>query len=187
VSPTASLVRFCGYCGTELPAEPPATCTQCGRGHWRNAKPCAGALVVHDGKLLLVQRGTDPYRGMWDVPGGYCEAEEHPYTTALRELREETGLAIRITGLLGMWIDDYGDPNHPQITLNVYYHAVPADAADGEPLVTVQEDEIAGHAWFAPDDVPREMAFPGHIHEVMRAWRHAIREGDLHSSLRDTP
>lgn len=176
-----SLVRFCAYCGTELRAEPPIHCAQCGRGHWRNAKPCAGALITLRGRLLLVQRATDPYRGYWDVPGGYCEGDEHPLACARREAREETGLDVEITGFLGMWIDNTDFAFQPAVALNVYYHAVPV----GEPQVRLQEDEVTDYAWFAPGDLPRELAFPGHIHHVMRAWTDAMRENDLRSSLRD--
>lgn len=180
---TQPVIRYCGYCGALLPAEPPTECAQCRRGHWRNAKPCAGALVMHDGTLLLVRRATDPYRGFWDVPGGYCEADEHPYACAVREVAEETGLTVEITGFLGMWVDDSGYTHQPAVALNVYYHAVPI----GEPCVRVQPEEVSEYAWFAPGDVPNELAFPGHVHLVVAAWRAALAAGDLRSSLRDRP
>ena len=58
--------------------------------------PCVGA-VVHDaaGRLLLVRRGRDPHRGRWSLPGGRVEAGESPERAVEREVREETGLAVR--------------------------------------------------------------------------------------------
>jgi hypothetical protein len=46
-------VRFCSACGAELPSLTPTTCSKCGTGHWRNPKPCANAVVVDDGRVLI--------------------------------------------------------------------------------------------------------------------------------------
>jgi ADP-ribose pyrophosphatase YjhB (NUDIX family) len=56
---------------------------------------CVGA-VVHDaaGRLLLVQRGHDPHRGLWSLPGGRIEEGESPEQAVVREVREETGLVV---------------------------------------------------------------------------------------------
>ena len=58
--------------------------------------PCVGA-VVHDaaGRLLLIQRGHDPHRGRWSLPGGRIEPGESPEQAVVREVREETGLDVR--------------------------------------------------------------------------------------------
>lgn len=56
--------------------------------------PCVGAVVVHDGRLLVVRRGHEPGRGLWSVPGGRVEAGETLAAACVREVREETGLAV---------------------------------------------------------------------------------------------
>ena len=57
---------------------------------------CVGA-VVHDaaGRLLLIQRGHDPHRGSWSLPGGRIEDGESAADAVVREVREETGLTVR--------------------------------------------------------------------------------------------
>ena len=162
-------MRLCCYCGAPLPAPPPVTCAACDASHWLDAKPCAGALVTRDGRLLLVRRAHDPWRGLWDVPGGFCGPEEHPEAAAAREVREETGLTIRVGGFLGMWIDRYAasGPNADKVTLNIYFHAV----ADGQGEARTDPNEVAEIGWFAPDELPTDVAFPKHVPEVLRAWR----------------
>lgn len=63
---------------------------------------CAGA-IVHDrtGRLLLVQRANPPGRGLWSLPGGRVEPGESDETAAVREVAEETGLAVRPLRLAG--------------------------------------------------------------------------------------
>jgi 8-oxo-dGTP diphosphatase len=54
-----------------------------------------GAVVVHEGKVLLVKRGAEPSRGLWAVPGGSLELGETLQHGAEREILEETGVTIR--------------------------------------------------------------------------------------------
>ena len=54
-----------------------------------------GAIVINDGKVLLVKRGIEPSKGLWAIPGGSAELGETLQETAEREIMEETGLVIR--------------------------------------------------------------------------------------------
>jgi 8-oxo-dGTP diphosphatase len=155
---------YCPLCGTSLVEQvidgrARQACPACGHIHWRNAKPCAGALVVRNGKALLVRRRIDPFRGYWDIPGGFCEVDEHPAETARREVREETGLEIELTGLLGLWMDEYGG----NATLNVYYLARPLSRC------LRLGDETEGAAWFAPTALPPRIAFENGC-QALIAW-----------------
>lgn len=64
--------------------------------------PCVGA-IVHDaaGRLLLIRRGHEPGRGLWSVPGGRVEPGESLAAAVEREVREETGLAVRAGAPVG--------------------------------------------------------------------------------------
>ena len=67
-------------------------------------RPLVGAsVVVRKGKsLLLVKRAGEPGRGLWGIPGGLVELGEKVQDAALREVREETGLKVKIDGIFGV-------------------------------------------------------------------------------------
>lgn len=113
---------------------------------------------------MLVRRARQPWQDHWDIPGGFCESSEHPSATAQREVYEETGIKIRPTSFLGIWMDTY-EPD--ESTMNVYYNAVPeSDIA----VTDIDATEIADLGWFAAGDIPSEIAFPHHSLSVLDAW-----------------
>ena len=58
--------------------------------------PAVSALIVKDGKVLLVKRGCEPNRGLWSLPGGSIELGETAREAVAREVLEETGLTIEV-------------------------------------------------------------------------------------------
>lgn len=64
--------------------------------------PCVGAVALDErGRLLVVRRGRDPGRGLWSIPGGRVEAGESDRAALVREVLEETGLAVSVVRYLG--------------------------------------------------------------------------------------
>lgn len=66
--------------------------------HW--PKAAVSTVVIVDGRVLLVERGKGAPRGLWSFPGGHVEPGEKVRDAAIREVAEETGLDIEITGLV---------------------------------------------------------------------------------------
>jgi len=179
-------VRFCSACGAELPSGPPVTCAACGTRHWNNPKPCANAIVVSDGMVLLARRAHGPWRDAWGSPGGFSEVGEHPIETVEREVLEETGIRIEVTGYIGVWVDAYADepaPEDAEVINVAYYHAVPA----GSERAAFDTHEVSEIRWFAWDELPRELAPPGTLDAVLAAARRAYDDGTAASALPDRP
>jgi 8-oxo-dGTP diphosphatase len=100
-----SHVTFCPVCGKPVGRklvygrERPV-CGSCGHIHFQEPKVAAGVLVVQEERVLLVRRSMTPKRGLWTLPAGFVDADEDPQEAAVREVYEETGLNVEISGLL---------------------------------------------------------------------------------------
>lgn len=147
---------FCPKCGHTLQTEmiegrEQLVCSSCGFVFYQHSKLCASVMVLDWGKLMLTRRGIEPYKGYWDLPGGFLEAGEHPEAGAVREIAEETGLAIRLMELFGLYMDTYGPTDEP--TLNFCYLA---KIIGGDPAPASDVVELG---WFELDDLPDQVAF----------------------------
>lgn len=67
-------------------------------------------MVIENGHVLLVRRGTEPLRGEWSIPGGLLECGETLVAGVARELLEETGLTVRVLELIEALDRIFPDP-----------------------------------------------------------------------------
>ena len=113
--------------------------------------------------LLLVQRGPSApaFAGAWNLPAGYCEADESPAMTAVRETREETGLQVRIGRLAGAYFFD-DDPRGNGILL--VYEAAPVGGS-----LRVDGQEGVQADFFQPGGLPEPLCGGGHD-QAIRVW-----------------
>lgn len=78
------------------------------------------SIVQKDGKVLLILRGKQPYKGMWSLPGGRQKFGERLEHAALRELQEETSLVAQNASIATLYQSISHDPNgNPQYHVNV--------------------------------------------------------------------
>lgn len=109
------------------------------------------AAVIHDNKLLLVQRSDN---GLWALPGGITDPGETLAETAWRELYEETGICGRITHFLGLFDSRLW---HSEKLVHFYHGVFLFEADDWRPKLN---DESRAAAYFAEDQLPP--LSPGH-------------------------
>ncbi len=105
---------YCPRCARPLAERPIAdadgmtrvrrACTEsCGFVQWGNPVPCVGALVEHEGEILLARNRGWP-EGFFALVTGYLEALEDPKAAVAREVREELGLEVVESHLIGNYI-----------------------------------------------------------------------------------
>lgn len=158
--------RSCPRCSSELTGdEKRVECPGCGFVAYANPAPTATAVIADDeGRVLLGRRAIEPYKNMWDLPGGFVEEDEHPLDALRRELREEAALEVEPEAFLGVWMDRYGGDAPSVSTLNLYWTA----RMTGGKLEAA--DDVAELRWFAPGEIPwDELAFQVN-EKVLRAW-----------------
>lgn len=102
------MAHFCYQCGAPLLSQlvedrSREVCQSCGWIHYQHRKVSAAVRIVKEGKLLLVQRGIEPWKNAWYMPAGYLEVDEDPRDCAKREALEETGFKVSVGNLLGIY------------------------------------------------------------------------------------
>ena len=119
----------------------------------RNPYPTVDTLIDvspkgEEPRLVLIKRRNPP--AGWALPGGFIDYGESAEYAAVREAREETGLEIEITGLLGVYSDPDRDPRFH--TISTVFTAT----ARGQPKAS---DDAAEAGVFSRDEIPANLAF----------------------------
>ncbi|MBU2651083.1 MAG: NUDIX domain-containing protein [Bacteroidetes bacterium] len=156
----------CAYCGGPLVRKDEGDslrdyCPACNVFFYENPLPVVSNILLEDRKILLVKRKLDPKKGYWCLPMGFAETGESIESAALRELREETELEGKITGLVDVesgYSETYGD---------LLFLTFEAEKTGGEAIAGDDASEIG---FFSLDKLP-EMAFVSNIHALEKFIR----------------
>jgi ADP-ribose pyrophosphatase YjhB (NUDIX family) len=138
-------------------------------------KPSASVVLRnHRGELLLLRRVGS---GLWTIPTGALKKKETATACAIRECREETGLAVELTGLVGV----FSDPRHRiaypdgevRVPVNVCFYGQPVS---GELATDSESDEAA---WVAPEDLDDYDIHPAIRRRISHALHGTVPHVDL--------
>lgn len=99
-------------------------------------------------KVLLIQRGEDPFKGSWALPGGFMDMDETAEQCAIRELKEETGLVINNIYQVGAYSNVNRDPRGRTVTV-AYLSVIDTS------LEVCGQDDAAKAQWFPLTKLPR--------------------------------
>jgi ADP-ribose pyrophosphatase YjhB (NUDIX family) len=153
--------RVCPLCGAQLAEKQTdgrarMVCMEanCDFVFYHNPIPAAGAIIVQDDQVLLVKRAHEPRIGWWCLPAGFMEWDEHPTQTAVRELKEETGLEVELTSLFEI----YSGHDDPRVNAVLILYL--ADVVGGS--IQASDDALEVR-YFRFDSLPEKIAFEAHV------------------------
>ncbi len=156
--------RFCPACGAPLsperlrPDEPTRlVCSKCSGVVYLDPKVVACVILEIDGKILLMRRKRPDDTHRWLLPGGYVDEGEPVERAAIREIREEVNLDIRLDALVGV----FSYPGWPPVIIVYSARLDKAEPSAGE--------ETEALNLFPPEEIPWDMlAFPS-TRDALRA------------------
>jgi 8-oxo-dGTP diphosphatase len=150
-------MNYCPRCATTLEMRPNGGrdrphCPNpdCGFIFFGDFSIGCGGVVIRDGKALLVQRGQNPGKGSWQIPGGYVEFDEEVAEAVVRECYEEAGVIAEVVDVLGFRhsVGGKGAIGGPSTNIYVVFRLRPVS---GEP--TSDGEEISAAGYFTLDEI----------------------------------
>jgi 8-oxo-dGTP diphosphatase len=120
---------------------------------WRDPKVASAVVVEVDGGVVLGRRAIEPGYGLWCLPGGFVNDDEHPADAAMRECMEEISAAVELTSLISVYHVPKRDAHS---MVGIAYRARLADGAQLKPGAEMLEVRV-----FPLDSLP-PLAFPSH-------------------------
>lgn len=115
----------------------------------KNPVSVVDAIIEKDGKVVLIQRGKEPFKGRLALPGGHVKYREMVEDAVVREIKEETGLEIEPLEILGVYSDPQRDPRDPNRIDTVFI----AKLISGEPKADSDAKEAG---FFDPEKLKKE-------------------------------
>ena len=117
-------------------------------------KTATAIITYPENKILLIKRATPPFVGYWALPGGRVEKGENAEQTIIREVKEETGLSIKIICKIGEYHEQGMEED---LEYDYYPTCFWVQPVGGE--IKKQETEIAEISLFSLDELPVFLAF----------------------------
>jgi len=126
-----------------------------------------GAIILKRDRILMAQRGKEPLKGWWSLPGGALETGERLADGVRREVREETGLEVRPLGILEVFErimrDASGAPEYHYVLIDYVCRITGGALEPG--------DDVCAVEWVKRGDLPKLLITEGTLGVIERGFR----------------
>jgi len=165
--------KYCPLCGTQLSliekgGKPKPACSICGFVQFRNPLPGVVIVIEKDGQVLLGKRTGSFGKGKWGLPQGYIEFDEDFLSAAIREVKEETGLDVKIRSIINI-VSNFLSPG-----LHTLAIVLLAGVEAGEPCAA---DDLETLEWFPLSGPLPDMAFEADEFIIRRCQNTKLESG----------
>ena len=161
--------RYCPQCGVEFTESEQKrfeveqrniSCEKCPFVFYNNPNPAVSAVIRNDnGEFLLTKRGIEPFKGDWDLPGGFIDYGESPEEAILRELEEELGIkVVKEIEMSDMFNVDYVNEGREDEKIQVL--TIVFEIVIDESEITGAKDDVEEYKFFNSKNFPKNIAFP---------------------------
>ena len=164
-------MTYCPCCGKtpyEYHDEKYWKCHACGFVHYHNVAASASVIVLYRDSVLMIRRSRNPGKGLLALPGGFVDPDERAEDAAVRECREETGLAVTALKFVGSWPNTYRYRDVHYKTCDLYFSAVFSGSISG---FTAEEGEVSSLELVAPEDFETAPIAFESARRALIAWR----------------
>ncbi|MBI3337357.1 MAG: GNAT family N-acetyltransferase [Candidatus Staskawiczbacteria bacterium] len=145
---------------------------------FKNPKGSVTAVIIKNGKLLLLKRNQEPFLGKWDFPGGYMDQGETPEQTVLREVKEELGINGKVDFI--NWFP--GTAFWKSEVFPVLNHAYLTEIKDE---IILNKEENSDYVWQDIGDIkPEEIAFDSNQSIVKYLQKNIVNFSELRDLIR---
>ena len=157
--------KFCPNCQTKLSmvesgSRPRPTCTQCGFIQFKNPAPAVCILVVSGDNVLVGKRISQVGGGKWALPSGYIEYDQDFLSAAIQEVKEETGMQVKIHSIIN--VDSaFLSPHYHFLTIYLLAFVTGGQLSAG--------DDFEQAAWYPVEGPLPDMSFRQDV-ELIQAY-----------------
>ena len=157
--PNMSL-RYCPRCGAQdfhSKSEKHHVCGKCDFTLYQNVAAAAGAFIRVQDEILVIERGEDPGKGQYDVPGGFIDHNESLEDGLAREVREELGIQAQSMRYIAGFPNQYFFKDVLYHTMDVFFEISLLE----KPQLKINENEVNRVEWLKVTELPADkFAFP---------------------------